>query len=278
VVALVPPVHDEVDGALLEQEFTALEAFRKGLAHGLGDHAGTGEADQRARLADVYVAQHRKAGRYATRGGIGQHRDIRQVGFCQSRQRGTGLGHLHQRQQRLLHAGAARGREAHQWRAIRNATLHGAMEAFTHHRAHGTAQETELECTGHHLLAVQPPGKGDQRIFFAGGFLRGGQAVLVALAVLESQWILGLHIGADLIHRTRVEEAIKSRPGMHAHVMAALGADMKVALELGAIKHRIAGRALDPQTLGNRAHALFGLDARGNDLFEPGHDVRPTYP
>src|SRR5690606_9689613 len=77
--------------------------------------------------------------------------------------------------------------------------------------------------------------------------------------------------GADLHAAVRIQETQQPLARMHAHVMAALGADMQVALQLGAVEHRIAGRALAPQALGHGTHAALGLDARGNDLFKPGH-------
>src|SRR5687768_16176435 len=45
LVAHLAPVDDHVDGAVLQQEFGALEAFRQGLAHRLLDDARPGETD-----------------------------------------------------------------------------------------------------------------------------------------------------------------------------------------------------------------------------------------
>ena len=56
------PIDDQVEHAVLEQELAALEAVGQLLADGLLDDARTGEADQRLRLGDVQVAQHREAG------------------------------------------------------------------------------------------------------------------------------------------------------------------------------------------------------------------------
>ena len=70
-----------------------------------------GEADQRLGLGDDHVAQHGEAGRHAAGRRVQQHRDVRQPGLAQAAQRRGGLRHLHQRQDALLHARAARGRE-----------------------------------------------------------------------------------------------------------------------------------------------------------------------
>ena len=53
-----------------------LKSLRQLLADGLLDHARAGEADQRARLGDVHVAQHRVGGGDAAGGRIGQHHDV----------------------------------------------------------------------------------------------------------------------------------------------------------------------------------------------------------
>ena len=102
---------------MLQQELAALETFGKLLADGLLDHARAGEADQRARLADVQVAQHGEAGGDAARGRVGQHADIRDARFIQAHQRRRNLGELHQADGAFLHARAARGRDDDQRRA-----------------------------------------------------------------------------------------------------------------------------------------------------------------
>ena len=78
LVAHLAAVDDHVDRAVLQQELGALEAFGQRFAHGLLDHARPGETDQRARLGDDHVADHREARRHAAHGRIGQHRDERQ--------------------------------------------------------------------------------------------------------------------------------------------------------------------------------------------------------
>ncbi len=85
----------------LEQELGALEALGQRLARGLLDHARTREADQRARLGDVDVAEHREARRHTARGRVGHHRDVRQLGRRQLGERRARLRHLQQRVQAL---------------------------------------------------------------------------------------------------------------------------------------------------------------------------------
>src|SRR4029450_6340298 len=67
----VAPLDDQVELAVREQEFRALEALGKRLANRLGNDARSGEPDQRARLGENDVAQHREARRGAAGGGVG---------------------------------------------------------------------------------------------------------------------------------------------------------------------------------------------------------------
>ena len=70
------PIDDDVEHAVLEQELAALESFGQLLADGLLDDARAGEADERLRLGDVDVAEHREARGHAAGRRIGQDRDV----------------------------------------------------------------------------------------------------------------------------------------------------------------------------------------------------------
>ena len=133
--------HHHVEHAVLEQELGALEALRQRLADGLLDHPRSGEADQRAGLGDVDVAEHREAGGHAAGGRVGQHRDVGQPRVAHPRQAGRDLGHLHQRQDALLHPGAAGAGDDDQRQPAIEAALDGAGDLLPHHRAHRAAHE-----------------------------------------------------------------------------------------------------------------------------------------
>ncbi len=93
-VAHVAPVDNHVHGTVFELELAALEALGQGLAHGLLNDARTGEANERARLGHVQIAQHRQTRRHAAHGRIGHDGDVRQSRVGQPRQGRAGLGHL----------------------------------------------------------------------------------------------------------------------------------------------------------------------------------------
>ena len=102
------PVHHHVHHAVLVEIFGALEPVRKLLANGLLDDARTGETDQRARLGDLHVAEHAVGGGDAAGGRVGQHHDVGLAGLAQALHRDRGARHLHEREDALLHARAAR--------------------------------------------------------------------------------------------------------------------------------------------------------------------------
>ncbi len=137
----------------------------------------------------------------------------------------------------------------------------GTAETLAHHRPHRAAEELELEGTGHDRQAFERSGEHHQRILLTGVLLGSAQPVFVALAVAETQRIFGADAGADLGAGVGIEEPLQALPRTDPHVMAALRADMQVALELGAVERRVAGGALDPQAFRDRARTPLGLDA-----------------
>ena len=128
--------------------------------------------------------------------------------------------------------------------------FHRALEALADHRAHGAAEEFEFERAGDDLEPFERTGDRDERITLAGGLLRRRETIAITLAVAKLERIFGRHFGADLHLPAFVEETRQPFAAADAHVMAALRADVEIALELGAVQHRIAGRTLDPQPLG----------------------------
>ena len=95
------------------------------------------------------------------------------------------LGHLHQREQRFLHARPTRGREAHQRYVLLQRQGRRTHELLADHGAHRAAHESELEGHCHYWQAIQRAAHGQQGIFLAGGSLRRRQAILVLLRVAK---------------------------------------------------------------------------------------------
>ena len=112
-------------------------------------------------------------------------------------------------------------------------------------------------------LALQLALHRDQRVALAGGLLRGLDAVGILLLVLELQHV-GRAEGRRRFPRgaAGIEEAWQPHARADRHVVAALGADLEVFLELGPVQHRAAAVALFPQALGHAALAAGGASVR----------------
>ena len=275
LVAQLAAVDDHVERALLEQELGALEALGQLLANRLLDDARTGEADQRARLGDDDVGNEREARRHAAHRRIGQHGHERQPRLRQLLQHGRGLRHLEQRIHALLHARAAGGGHADEGHAVLVGDAHAAHEALADHRAHRAAHELELERGEHERHVLDAALHDDERIGLAGFLERRDQPVRVFPAVLELEAVDRHDVGADLEAAFGIEQLLDPLARVDARVMAALRADVQVLLEVGAVEHRFARRALDPQPLGHRLllAARRALDARGQEFLQPAHRV-----
>ena len=78
---------------------------------------------------------------------------------------------------------------------------------------------------------------------------------------------------ADFIAAFRIEQAVEPLTRADAHVMVALRANMQIGLDVVAIQHGFARRALDPQAFRNALAAFrIGLfDFRRQQFVEPAH-------
>src|SRR6266540_3380153 len=69
--------HDQVDHAMFQKELRALKLLRELLLDGLFNDSWAGEPDESLGFGQDDVAQHRKAGRHAPEGRIGQDGNVR---------------------------------------------------------------------------------------------------------------------------------------------------------------------------------------------------------
>src|SRR5579859_3436938 len=82
----VLPMHHRIQEPVFQQELRPLESFRQFLADGLFDYARPGKSNQRARLSDVDVAEHRETRRHSSGRWVREQRNVRQFGVVQPRQ------------------------------------------------------------------------------------------------------------------------------------------------------------------------------------------------
>src|SRR2546427_3612985 len=243
----ITPLDDHVELAVREQELRALESLGQRLTDRLRNDPWSGEPDQRARLGQDDVAEHREARGDAAGRGIGEDRDVRQPGGGKPLERGGGLGHLHQREDALLHPGAAGRRDDDDRQMLVDGELNGAGELLADDRAHAAAEEAELEDGEHGRLAADRRDTTDDR--FVGRGLLGGRAdaFAILLGVLERQRIGRHQAGLALLERASVGQLTDALTGGDAEGIVALRTDAPAAFHLGAVDDFLAGVALDPQ-------------------------------
>src|SRR6185295_18004928 len=83
---------------------------------------------------------------------------------------------------------------------------------------------------------------------------------------------------ADLEAAIGIEQRVEARARREALVVAALGADVQVLLEVGAVEHCVARRALGPQAFRDGLARAAGraLDLRRQEFLEPAHRSRAS--
>ena len=125
-----------VEKSVLQQKFRRLKSLGKFISHRLLDHARPGEADQRARLGNVDVAQHGVTRGDAACRGVCQNGNERQANFVEARERGGNFRELHQADRALHHARAAGRGNDHEGHLFCDAHFHRARHFLSHYRAH----------------------------------------------------------------------------------------------------------------------------------------------
>ena len=97
-----------------------------------------------AGLGYLDIAEHRVAGRHPARGGMGEHDDIGQARLLEHLDRDSGAGHLHEREDPLLHPGAPGGGEEDQRAPELHRLLGGGDDGVAHVHPHGARHEGEI--------------------------------------------------------------------------------------------------------------------------------------
>ena len=262
-------MHDHVDHAVVEQVLGALEALGELFADGLLDDAGTGKADQRARLGHVHIAQHRVGRGHAAGRRVGEDDDVGQARIPQHLHADGGARHLHQGQDAFLHARAARGDEEHEGRLARNGRLHAGQHRLAGSHAEGTAHEGEVLHRGGHVHAAQLAGGHRHGIIEAGLCPGIAHAVGIALLVAELQRVGDDLGGLHLLEGAAVEKQLEPPGAGNPHVVAGIRHHPLVRLEIAMEDHLAGLGALDPEVLRHVPLLQQATNLRANDVVDP---------
>ncbi len=270
--AQVVAVHHHVDHAVVIEIFGALEALGQLFANRLLDDARAGKADQRAGLGQMHVAQHGIGSGDATGRGVGEHHDEGQAGFAQAQHGNGGAGHLHEREDAFLHAGAAGGSKQHEGGLVARRGLEPGDDRLAGSHAERAAHKVEILHGSRHRQAVELAGADEDGVVHAGLGAAFAQAVDILLGVAELQRVLRHRRQRYRVIGFAVEEILQPVRGLDLHVVARVGHHPLVGFEI-AVEHHLARlRILDPEVLRPGFLRLEeGADARTDDVIDPVH-------
>ena len=114
------------------------------LPRNLLDDAGTGETDQGTRLGQHDIGNRRVGGGDATVAGVHEDGEVGHARSTELGQGGHGLRHLHEREESLVHASAARGRYVTNGSPPLGRPFDGPYQLFAVDGSHAGAEELEV--------------------------------------------------------------------------------------------------------------------------------------
>ena len=171
------------------------------------------------------------------------------------RQRAARLGHLHEAEHTLIHAGAARSGNDDDRALLFRAVLDDAGDFFADDRAHRRSDEIEIHHGDARVASVDLAFTGDDGVLEPGLFPVGLKALLVSRDPAELEGVDRKHPSIMLFESSRIGEALDALPCAQREMVFALRAHLEVLLELDLGHHLPAARAFGPKALRNIALA-----------------------
>ena len=147
--------------------------------------------------------------------------------------------HLHQRQNALLHSGAACRRKADNRQTVLCGVLKQTRDLLADNRAHAAHHKMRIHAEHGAVLAHYLCGAADDGFLFSGRKARAFQFIFV---VRKLQNVMTRHVGIELRKRIVVRQKADALACRHAKMVAA-AADVQVVPKLGDRGLRAALRA-----------------------------------
>src|SRR6266446_4800898 len=268
-------MHHHVHHTVLLEILRLLEAVWQLFPDGLFDHPRPGEADERTRLSNMYVAQHSVRGGDAAGGRIGEDHDIGSARRPQVLHRDGGPGHLHERQDALLHARPAGCRKQDERRVFLHGRLQPLDDRLAGRHAERAAHEVEILHADDNRKAVELTEPELDRVLLPRLGAGVPQSVGIAPLIAEFQRV-GRDLGCcDVYPGFAVEHRFEPRRRAHAHVIIGDRDDELVCLDI-LVKDELPGvGAFDPQILRHIAAVEKAADLWPDDVGYPVHDATP---
>ena len=219
------PIHKP----MLHQKLRPLEPFRQFLSYCLLNNPRSRKPDQRMRLRQNNIPQHRPARRHAARRRVRQHTHIQKPRITVSFQRRRRLRHLHQRNNPLLHPRPSRARKQnHRQRELRR-PLHRPRNLLPNSLTH----------TGHHKPAITDP---DHRLHPVDPSLTSHNSLRKSCSLLQSPHLLFIPRKPQRIPRRHplipflktpiIQKKLNPPIRMHPKIIPTLRTNIKIPLHI----------------------------------------------
>jgi hypothetical protein len=242
-----------------EHSFGAPETRRQGLARRFRDHSRARKIEKRSGFRDAHIGERREAGEHTPSARIREDRDERRRRLVEEIHGAGRLRHLHQAEDALLHACAARAAHGHDRQTRGGRKLGTTPEALTDHAAHAAAHEAEVQKDKHAANALHHRGPGHYGIRQAGLRLGGAQTLRVRLQIDEPQRIDRGDRRPQLAERAFVGKLPDTLARADAQMEPAERADHESGADFGEGR-TLATRWAFPLRLGRLADATLDLD------------------
>jgi len=159
------------------------------------------------------------------------------------------LGHLHQAEHPLLHAGTTRGADDQQRKLLGRGPLDQTRDPLAHHRAHRAPHEAEIHHGQCQTDALNPAEATHHTILQPGRCLAFPQAIGISAPILELQGIHGSEIRIEFLKAAWIGDHLDAFTTVDAVVIAAARTDTGIGLEILEVDNLAAFRALVPEAV-----------------------------
>ena len=231
---------------MFQKKFRLLKAFRKLLPDRLLDHPRSRKSDQRPRLCQNHIPQHRKTCRHPSGCRIGQHGHIKTACIAVSFQCGRSLRHLHQGNNPLLHSGASGTGKEYDRKPFALRTFDQSRDLLPDNLPHARHDEAAVADSDR---CLDPPDRrfsGQNRFIESGTFFQQSDLFFISFII---QRIFCGKMRIPLFKAPLIRNKRQTTKCIHSEIVSAFGADIMSFLHILCDDHRFTCIAFFQQPL-----------------------------
>ena len=221
---------------MFQKKFRLLKAFRKLLPDRLLDHPRSRKSDQRPRLCQNHISQHRKTCRHSSGCRIGQHGYIKASRITVSFQCGGSLHHLHQGNDPLLHPGASGTGEKYDRKPFTLCTFDHSCDLLSDNLSHTRHDETTVTNSDRRLDSSDRCFSGQNRFIESRIFFQKSNLFFISF-IIQRIFCGEMHI--PLFKASIVRNKRQTFKRIHSEIVPALWADILSFLHILSDDHRL---------------------------------------